>query len=187
MRRPTSSFPAGRIGDRAAEVDRPAVVKHRVAIPSAKLELLVGRRFGLGTEEQGERLVDMRGHRLAGDHAALLQCGDESAFGANQLAIPFERGMRLEPFDRAEAEPFGNRPPLSFVGHQVEAVAVADRIDPQVMGKAVRHPSFPSPSAVSSALSSFDHKRPSSAEAWRSPPAPLSPPYRLSRTASSHR
>ena len=90
----------------------------------------------------------MRRDRLAGDDAALLERGREPPLGANDLARPRQRRMRLEPVQRAKAETLGDRAPLGFVRDQVEPLAVADLVEPKMVREAVGHSIFPSRDVV---------------------------------------
>ena len=141
----------------AAEVDRAAVVEDDVAIGLAQLDLFLrSADLGLGHEDQLERLIDMRRHRLAGDHAILVERGDDPALGVNHLALPVQHRPRFEPAQRLEAEPLGDRAAFGLVGDELEQFAVADLLDAEMMGKAVGHESLPSISAWSDAFSSRD-------------------------------
>ena len=63
--------------------------------------------------------------------------------------------MGLEPVERIEAEPTGDLLPLSFIGNQVEPVAVPDLVEPQMMSEAVRHSIRPSARPAASMSLSF--------------------------------
>jgi hypothetical protein len=148
-----------RVGDRRAEVDRDAVVEDDVAILGAKLDFLghvAGARFG--DEGDVERLVDVRRDRLAGDHATLLKSGGDAAGGANRGAVARQAGMGLEPLDRGQVEPLGDRAALLVVGDQVDPLAVADPVQRQPMGEILDHPILPSARAASDAASSRAHR-----------------------------
>ena len=91
--------------------------KHGVEIRGAELNLFVGPAgLGLGQEQQLERLVDMGRHRLAGRDAGLFQRRLEPAGGPDLLPVARQHRMRLEPVERQQAEPVGDRGALSLVG-----------------------------------------------------------------------
>ena len=99
-----------RIGDRSAEIDHRAIVEHHVAVGFAELDFLIRSvRGGLGHEHEIERLVDMRGDRVAGDDAALGQRRGEASLGADDIAAARQDRVGDEPVDRIESEPCGDR------------------------------------------------------------------------------
>ena len=51
--------------------------------------------------------------------------------------------MRLEPIERAQAEPLGDGRALRFVGDEVEPLAVANLVEPQAVGEMVAHAIVP--------------------------------------------
>ena len=65
-------------------------------------------------------------------------------------AVALEHGMRLEPLERQQPQPLGDRLALGLVGDQVEPLAGGDRIEPQAVGEIVSHRS--SPSAISASV-----------------------------------
>jgi hypothetical protein len=52
--------------------------------------------------------------------------------------------MGFQPVQRFKSEPVGDDPPFAFVRGELDALAVADPVDPQAMGEGVGQRSLPS-------------------------------------------
>ena len=74
------------------------------------------------------------------------------------VALAAQHGMRVEPFERGQVEPRGDRGALLGVGDEVEPVAVADPVERQAMGE-IAHASTPLSNASSEAPDSPSSKR----------------------------
>ena len=139
-----------RVGDRAAEIDRRAVVEDDVAIRCAELDLVVGpAACGSGTNIISNGSSTWAGDRLAGDDAALVERRDQPALGADHLARRATSVHALRA-GRAIGRPSRSAiaPPLGFVGDEVEPLAVADLVEPESVREAVGHSILPSSSAA---------------------------------------
>ena len=66
------------------------------------------------------------------------------------VAVAAQHGMGVEPFERGEVEPRGDRGALLGIGDEVEPVAVADPVERQAVGK-IAHASSPLSNASSDA------------------------------------
>ena len=71
--------------------------------------------------------------------------------------------MRIQPLERAQSEAVGDCAALRLVGGKVEPRAVANLVEPEMMGEAVAHSSFPSAMPAKPAAARLDHKRLSAA------------------------
>jgi hypothetical protein len=80
--------------------------------------------------------------------------------------------VRIQPAERAQAQALGNRAALRLVGGKVEPGAVANLVEPEMMGEAVGHSSFPSAMAARSTAARLDQKRPSALTECSSASAP---------------
>ena len=124
-------------------------MENDVAIRFLKLDLLVvAARGRLRQKIDVERLVCVGINRLVRDYAALAERGLEPSASANDLALPLQRGMRLEPVERSEAEPFGDPGPLALVGAQLDPLAVADLVERKPVREVVGHRMVPSQSSA---------------------------------------
>ena len=79
---------------------------------------------------------------LAGCDAGLLKRRLEPADRAHFLPVARQHRMRLEPIEREQPKPVGDRRALRVVGGEVEPVAVADLVERQAM-REVAHPMPP--------------------------------------------
>src|SRR5690606_26597906 len=103
--------------------------EHRVEVALGELDFLVAACARLRDEHDVERLVDMGRDRFTGRNAALVKRGLEPAGHPNPLALAGEDGMRLEPLQRLQAEPTGERGALLVRGDDVEPVTVANLVN----------------------------------------------------------
>src|SRR5205085_1624427 len=125
---------------RASEIDGSPIVEDDVAIGFAELDLLVRTAAGrFRHEHEGEVLVDVRGHGIVCDHAALGKGREQSSFGTNHVAISAKRHMRVQAVQGKKAQPFCNSSPLIFVRDEVEPVAIANLVDAENMRESIDH------------------------------------------------
>lgn len=54
-----------------------------------------------------------------------------------------KRDMRLEPVDRSQRQAIGDGPTLGVVGHQVQPLAIANLVEPQMVREAIIHLKLP--------------------------------------------
>src|SRR5690348_1419493 len=126
----------------------------------------------------------MRRDRVVGDDAGLLERCDHPSLRANDRPGSQKRDVRLEPVERRQPQPRGNRPPLTLVRGEVEALAVANLVEPEMVSEAVGHESFPCAMSSRLASSSCARTRFSSRAEWPSAPADMSVLYKLPRAAA---
>ena len=92
-------------------------MENDVAIGLNQLDLVVPAvRLGLRHEIDVEWLVGMRVDRFVGDHAALAKAGFQSPPSANDLTLPLERGVSIQPVEGAKTEALSNTVALLAVG-----------------------------------------------------------------------
>jgi len=76
----------------------------------------------------------MGGNGLAGDDAALIERGEQSALSADHLPGAFQADMRLQPLDRRKVEPLGYRAALCIIGNEIEPVPVTNLVEAELVG-----------------------------------------------------
>ena len=87
-------------------------------------------------------------------------------FGADHGAVAGQGRVRVEPVDRFESEPPANGRALGLVGGKLDPLAVADLVEPKVVGEAVDHSYLPLASLLESLRSSVAHSAFSAAVTW---------------------
>jgi hypothetical protein len=92
-----------------------------------------------GHEDKGEGLIDVGRDGIAGDDTILLERSPEPTFCANDVPGARERHMRVEAIDRGESETVGDVAALSLIRDQVEAVAIVDLVQAEVVREAIGH------------------------------------------------
>ena len=72
----------------------------------------------------------MRRDRFAGDHAALVERGEQPPLCADHVADAFEVDVGFQAAERCEVEPLRDGRTLPIVGDDVEAISVANLVEP---------------------------------------------------------
>ena len=158
-----------RVGDRAAEIDRRAVVENHVAIGSPS-----------SISSSARRLRARAGNRC---RTASSTCAATGSPVTTQLctapALTRPAARTISPFrsriacassrsSERSAEPVGDRQALPFVGGKIDSLAVADPVERKPVGEILAHDISPWERSSSSVAANRCHRVRSADSLWRS-------------------